>query len=29
MDKDMFVHFTGSALGDALDRAGSAAPGIA
>jgi CRP/FNR family transcriptional regulator, nitrogen fixation regulation protein len=29
MEKDMFVQFTGSAYGDALDRAGSAAPGIA
>jgi CRP/FNR family transcriptional regulator, nitrogen fixation regulation protein len=29
MEQDMFVQFTGSAYGDALDRSGSAAPGIA
>jgi CRP/FNR family nitrogen fixation transcriptional regulator len=29
MEKDMFVQFTGSAYGDALDRSGAAAPGIA
>jgi CRP/FNR family nitrogen fixation transcriptional regulator len=29
MEKEMFVQFTGSAYGDALERSGSAAPGIA